>query len=87
MGKRKIISHIVIGAALGAVVSLFNKETRTYAKDKITVLKDQINEVKEHPDKAVRSLRTAVEKVNQTLASGAENMLQGLDKIEDKFDK
>lgn len=87
MGKRRIISHIVIGAIVGAVISLFNKETRTYAKDKITVLKDQINDVKEHPDKAVRTLRTAVEKVNHSLASSAENVLQTLDKVEDKLDK
>lgn len=87
MAKRKIITNIAIGATVGALVSLFDKGTRTYAKNKVTTLKDGVNDIKDHPDKAVRTLRTAVEKLNNTLESGATNVLSTLDKVQDKLDK
>lgn len=87
MAKRKIISHVMIGAAVGAVIALLDKDTRSYTKQKITTVKDQVNDIKEHPEKAVRTIRTAVERVNRTLASGSENVLTTLDKVENKLGK
>lgn len=86
MAKRKIILNVAIGATVGALVSLLNKDTRHYTKEKAIHFKNKVNDVKENPDKAVRTLRTAVEKVNHTLENGTTNVLSTLDKIQDKLD-
>ena len=33
MGKRKILTGIILGASVGGLVTLFNREARDYAKD------------------------------------------------------
>lgn len=87
MAKRKIITNICIGATVGLLVSFLDKRTRTYTKEKVSCMKENVQDIKENPDKAVRTLRTAVEKINQSLGSGAENVLTTLDKVEDKLEK
>lgn len=86
MAKRKIIINVAIGATVGALVSLLNKENRQYTKEKLTNAKKQIKDIKEHPDKAIRTVRTAVEKLNTTLESGTSNVLNTLDSIQKKLD-
>jgi len=86
MAKRKIIVNIAIGATVGALVSLLDKDTRQYTKEKAASVKYKINDVKENPDKAVKTLRTAVEKVNHTLENSTTNVLNTLDNIQNRLE-
>jgi len=87
MGKRKLVSGIVVGAIVGGVVALFNKEARHYAKDKMASVKGQTCYIIKHPSDAVRSARIALDEFNETVTSGAENTINALEQVEQTLDK
>ncbi|CDQ42054.1 MULTISPECIES: hypothetical protein [Virgibacillus] len=82
MGKRKLFLGVFIGATVGALVSLFDKETRAYSKEKLTAAKSGTSYLMKHPSDAVHTVRSAFDTFNQAFTRGAESTLNALDQVE-----
>ncbi|API91313.1 MULTISPECIES: hypothetical protein [Virgibacillus] len=87
MGKRKLVTGVVIGAAAGGLMSLLDKETRAYAKEKVTSARSGASYLVKNPSEAIRKVRTAFDTFNQAFAKGAENTINALDQAETTLDK
>ncbi|WP_164217394.1 YtxH domain-containing protein [Virgibacillus sp. YIM 98842] len=87
MGKRKLIVSVVTGAALGGLVALFDKETRTYTKSKLGTVKRSSSYLLKNPSEAVHNVRVAFDTFNKNFANGAENAINALEQVENSLDK
>ncbi|GAB3805571.1 YtxH domain-containing protein [Virgibacillus kimchii] len=87
MGKRKLILSVVAGAAVGGVVALFDKETRSYTKQKLGTVKTSSSYFLKNPSEAVHNVRVAFDTFNKNFANGAENAINALEQVENSLDK
>ncbi|RKQ31375.1 YtxH domain-containing protein [Oceanobacillus halophilus] len=87
MGKRRLITGMVLGATVGTVVALFDKDTRDYAKTLTDNAKSNTTYYFKHPAEAVETVRNTVDRLNQTVASGADNAINALEQVETTIDK
>ncbi|WP_085993180.1 hypothetical protein [Oceanobacillus senegalensis] len=87
MGKRRLISGMVIGATVGTIVSLLDKDTRDYAKSTLESAKSGSTYYIQHPSEAIVAVRNTVDRLNETVASGADNAINALEQVETTIDK
>lgn len=87
MGKRKLYTGIVLGAVVGGIISLMNKDARQYAKSKLHQTMQGTKYYVKHPSEAVRNARVTFDQFNQKFSSGAASTINTLEQIEDTLDK
>ncbi|WP_067728698.1 YtxH domain-containing protein [Oceanobacillus damuensis] len=87
MGKRKLLLGITVGAAVGGVTALFDRDTREYAKEKLVSARTSSSYFMNHPSEAIHNLRDTFDQLNQTFANGAENAINALEQVETTLDK
>ncbi|MFC4025719.1 YtxH domain-containing protein [Oceanobacillus longus] len=87
MGKRKLLLSITIGAAVGGVTALFDRDTRDYAKEKLTSARINSTYFMNHPSEAIHNLKDTFDQFNQTFANGAANAINALEQVEATLDK
>lgn len=87
MGKSKLWTGIIVGASIGGLVSLFNKDTREYVKESSTKAMDKAQYYTTNPDIAVTQVKQTVSKVNQVVSSNSKSAMNVLDQIEGSVQK
>ena len=87
MGKKTLFSSMAIGAIVGGAVSLFNKETRDYVKDKSNQAKDQASYYAKHPNEAIENLKSTVIDVTEKIEDNKSGALNALDQVENTVGK
>lgn len=87
MGKRKLVLSVMTGAVVGGLAALFDKETRTYTKNKLRSAKNSSSYFLQNPSEAVHNVRVAFDTFNKNFASGAENTINALEQVENSLDK
>ncbi|WP_163971007.1 YtxH domain-containing protein [Oceanobacillus halotolerans] len=87
MGKRKLMVGVVLGAILGGIVALFDREARQYSKHQLTVLKDKTTNSVKHPSETVHNLKVSFDKLNKSFTNNAENAINALEQVEQTLDK
>lgn len=87
MGQRKLIVGVVAGAILGALAMQFDKDARAYTKSSLNKLKESSSDMMSNPTETVQNLRSAFDKLNQNLATGAESTVNALEQVETTLDK
>lgn len=87
MGKRRLISGVVLGATVGGALALLDKDTREYAKTKLEASKVGCSYYLKHPAEAIENIRETVDKWNQNVTTGAENAINALEQVEETIDK
>lgn len=87
MGKKRLYSSMVIGAVVGGALSLFNKDTRDYVKDKSNEAKDQVNYYTQHPNEAIRKLKYTITDVTTTIEENKTGALNTLDQVDNTINK
>lgn len=87
MGKQKLFIGVIAGAIAGGLVSLFNRDTRGYTKQKMSDVKNRSGYYMKNPSEAVQKARTNFDSFNQKFNSGAESALKTLDQVENSLDK
>lgn len=87
MGKRKFYTGIVLGAVVGGMISLINKDARQYAKQKLQQTMQETRYYVKHPSEAVRNVRVNVDQFNQKYSRGVSSTINTLEQIEETLDK
>jgi hypothetical protein len=85
MGKRRLISSIAIGAAIGGVCALFDWETRNYTKHKLTLAKDKTSDIVKNPVLSIHNARVAMEEFSESLVYQTENAANALQQVENSI--
>jgi hypothetical protein len=82
MGKRRLISSIAIGAAVGGIAALFDWDTRNYTKHKLSNAKNKSVEVMKNPTLSIHNARIAMEEFSESLTYQTENAVNALEQVE-----
>ena len=81
MGKKTLLSSIVIGAVVGGAVSLFNKETRQYVSELTERSADQASYYVKNPNEAIGTLKGTIRDVTETIDSNMDGAINTLDQV------
>lgn len=87
MGKRKLFTGIFVGAFLGGVAAMFDKETRDYTKEKVSEVKATTSYYVKNPSEAVSNMKSFVSELNNTVQEESTNAINLLDQVESTFSK
>lgn len=87
MGKRKLITGMVVGALIGGVVALFDRETRGYTKQKLSSAKSASLYCLKNPSEAVGNFKQAFDQLHENVTYQAENAINALEQVEETLGK
>ncbi|WP_217589787.1 YtxH domain-containing protein [Lentibacillus saliphilus] len=87
MGKNKFWTSVAIGAIVGGLVALVDRDTRHYAANKLSDLKTGTSYCITHPSDTVRRLRMTVGHYNDAFMANADQAINALEQVEDTIDK
>lgn len=87
MGKRRLVSSIAIGATVGGIAALFDRETRNYTKQQLSVVKDKSSNLIHNPTQSIHNARLAVEEFSEGFAYQAQNAVNALEQVENSLGK
>lgn len=87
MGKRTLCTGIIVGAVVGGLVALTNKEAREYAKVKLMIARAEARYCMNNPSQSVRNLRQSFEQFNQKFSNGANSAVNALEQVENTLEK
>ncbi|ASN06903.1 hypothetical protein [Virgibacillus necropolis] len=87
MQNNKLVYGIIIGALVGGLTTLFDRETRSTTKMQYFNTKRKTNYYLKHPSEAVRKARVACNQFNDTFNSSADTAINTLEQVEQTIDK
>ena len=87
MGKRKLLTGMIVGASVGGLLSLLNKDVRSYAKDKTNQVYDQIETCVDNPTQVVKQIKAKLIVLNETIASNSDSAINALNQVENSLQK
>ncbi|MGM8363876.1 YtxH domain-containing protein [Virgibacillus sp. W0181] len=87
MGKRNLCTGLLIGAVVGGLVSLLNKDTRNYTKNKWDSTKTTASYYFSNPTEAVRNVKQSVDQLNSAVSQEAQNAINALEQVENTLAK
>ncbi|MFC0301287.1 YtxH domain-containing protein [Virgibacillus soli] len=82
MGKRKLLTSIILGATVGGITALCDKEVRHYAKEKWGNFKNSSTYALKHPAEAARNVQFAMNQLHDNLNYQTENAINALEQVE-----
>jgi gas vesicle protein len=87
MAKKRLITSMVIGAAVGGIAALFDWDTRNYTKHKLSVMRDKSSDFFHNPTQGIRNARIAVEEFSEGFTYQAQNAVNALEQVENSLGK
>lgn len=87
MGKKKLYTGVIIGALVGGLAALLDKETRSYTKEKLADVKEQSSYCLKNPSEAVKNLQDSFDQFNQKFMYQTDNAVKAIEQVEDTLDK
>ena len=87
MGKRKLMTGIIVGASIGGLISLMNEDARKYAKEKANEAVDNVQQCIKNPAETVKQVREKVETLNEAISTNASSAVNALEQVENSLNK
>ncbi|WP_163580979.1 YtxH domain-containing protein [Gracilibacillus saliphilus] len=90
MGKERLLKGILAGAIVGGLITLSDRETRSYVTRKLQVCGNKTSYYAKNPADAIHQLNSNYARWSEQLATGltsALNMLHQLQELTEKIDK
>ncbi|CDQ20470.1 hypothetical protein SAMN05192559_105268 [Halobacillus karajensis] len=87
MGQSKLWKGVLLGAVVGAIVALMDKDTRKYVGEKSRSTGARCQSYMKHPSEAIHNLRVNYESFSTQLNKGVVDLLELLDKAESMLNK
>lgn len=83
MAKSKLIPAVLLGALVGAAISMLDKNTRQHTIETSKKIKDTVTHYAQNRDELVQLVETKVEQAQSVYASTQENFTSFMTKVED----
>jgi len=87
MGKKRLLTNIIVGGIVGGLVALRDKETRSYTTAKLDSVKRTCRKLKNNPSMVVAQVRTSIDEYNERLSEGVDRTINALEQVEDTVGK
>ncbi|WP_047980423.1 hypothetical protein [Ornithinibacillus contaminans] len=87
MGKKRLLASIAIGAEVGGMTALFDRETRGYTKYKLSNDKEKSAYLIKHPTESIHNARLAMEEFSEAFVYQAENATNALAQVENTIER
>ncbi|MEI3606382.1 YtxH domain-containing protein [Pseudogracilibacillus sp. SE30717A] len=87
MGKRTLLTGIIVGASIGGLVSLLNGDARKYAKDTLDQSCNTLTYYANNPVEAVNSIRHTVLSLNSVIETNTHSAVSALEQVESSLNK
>ncbi|WP_226035372.1 YtxH domain-containing protein [Aquibacillus saliphilus] len=86
MSNRKLIRGIIIGAAVGGLVTMFDRNTRNDVLDQLKTSSRTANNYVKNPSEAFYNLRNSYETISTDLTRGINSVLTILTQVQETLD-
>lgn len=83
MGKQKLCLGLIIGSIAGGLLSLLDRDARSYAKAKISGSSYYVK----RPSEAVKGAKNAFDRFNTQFTTSADNAINALEQVENTIDQ
>ena len=83
MAKSKLIPAVLLGALVGAAISMLDKNTRQHTMETSKKIKDTVTYYAQNRDELVQLVGTKVDQAQSLYASTQENLTSFMTKVED----
>lgn len=87
MQNKKLVFGVMIGALVGGLTTLFDKQTRSKTKIQCQNASNKTSYYLKHPSEAVRDARVACNRFNDSFNASAESAINALEQVENTIDK
>lgn len=87
MGKRTLLTGIIVGASIGGLISLLNNDARNYAKDSISKSCNMLTNYVKNPTDAVKTIRQSVVSLNNLMENNTKSAVNTLNQVENSLNK
>ncbi|TFJ91354.1 YtxH domain-containing protein [Lentibacillus salicampi] len=87
MGKQKLCLGLLIGTIAGGLLSLLDRDARSYAKGKMSDVKNGSSYYIKRPSEAVKGVKDAFGRFNTQFTNGADNAINALEQVENTLDQ
>ena len=83
MVKSKLVPAVLLGALVGAAISMLDKNTREHTIETSKKIKDTVTYYAQNRDELVQLVETKVEQAQSVYASTQQNLSSFMTKVED----
>ncbi|SER57701.1 hypothetical protein SAMN04487944_106113 [Gracilibacillus ureilyticus] len=83
MGKQLLIKGMIAGAVVGGLLTLFDRDTRSFVNKKCLQSKDNLKYYAKHPADFVHQINENYQKCSKQLTSGLSTAMDMLQQLED----
>ena len=87
MKNNKMVMGVLIGALVGGLMTLLDKETRSTTMAQCKNAKTKTNYYVKHPSEAVKNARVACNQFNDTFNNSADSAINALEQVETTIDR
>ncbi|MGP4042102.1 hypothetical protein ACTWP4_19670 [Gracilibacillus sp. D59] len=87
MGKQRLITGILTGAIVGGLITLSDRETRSYVTKKIQICGNKTAYFAKNPAEAIHQLNVNYAKCSEQLAAGLTSALNTLHRLQELTEK
>ncbi|MEN1970218.1 YtxH domain-containing protein [Lentibacillus sp. N15] len=87
MGKQKLCLGVFLGAVAGGLTALCDKETRSFTKQQLKLVKNTTGYYVKHPTDAIRNVQDTLNGLNQKVNANADNAINALEQVEETLNK
>lgn len=87
MGKKKLLTGIILGATIGGLLSLFDQDAKSYAKNCLKKSRDKASNCMKNPTEAIQNVKRSALKLNDVVEENVRGAVNTLDVIESSLNK
>lgn len=82
MGKRTLWTGVILGAAVGGMISLLNEDARNYAKTTATASLENMTFYSKNPEVAIKEIKAKVTDLGDVLSESTNNAINAIEQVE-----
>lgn len=87
MKNNKMVIGVLVGALVGGLITLFDRDTRSATKVQCKNAKNKTYYYLKHPSEAVKNARVACNDFNNTFNKSADSAINALEQVETTIDQ